>query len=148
MKDLELINRVKQLMERDADNPNSFARKVGIDPGNFRRKLSGDRSITRKDILKMCKTLGVSREWLEDGKGNIYVKEAYSIGGDINIGSSVEKAVRDAMNAPAESAFSKVSNMLSAGDVEVLRRENALLREQIAKKDEQIKQLMDLLAKK
>lgn len=148
MKDLELINRVKQLMERDADNPNSFARKVGIDPGNFRRKLSGDRSITRKDILKMCKTLGVSREWLEEGKGNIYVKEAYSIGGDINIGSSVEKAVRDAMNAPAESAFSKVSNMLSAGDVEVLRRENALLREQIAKKDEQIKQLMDLLAKK
>lgn len=148
MKDLELINRVKQLMERDADNPNSFARKVGIDPGNFRRKLSGDRSITRKDILKMCKTLGVSREWLEDGKGNIYVKEAYSIGGDINIGSSVEKAVRDAMNAPAESAFSKVSNMLSAGDVEVLRRENALLREQLAKKDEQIKQLMDLLAKK
>lgn len=148
MKDLELINRVKQLMERDADNPNSFARKVDIDPANLRRKLSGERSITRKDILKMCKTLGVSREWLEEGKGNIYVKEAYSIGGDINIGSSVEKAVRDAMNAPAESAFSKVSNMLSAGDVEVLRRENALLREQIAKKDEQIKQLMDLLAKK
>ena len=148
MKDLELINRVKQLMERDADNPNSFARKVDIDPANFRRKLSGERSITRKDILKMCKTLGVSREWLEEGKGNIYVKEAYSVGGDINIGSSVEKAVRDAMNAPAESACSKVSNMLSAGDVEVLRRENALLREQIAKKDEQIKQLMDLLAKK
>lgn len=148
MKDFELINRVKKLMERDADNPNSFAIKVGIDPGNFRRKLTGDRTITKKDILKICKTLGVSREWLEEGNGNIYVKEAYSIGGDINIGSSVEKAVRDAMNAPSDSVFSKVSDMLSAGDVDALRRENTLLREQLIKKDEQIKQLMDLLAKK
>ena len=40
MKDFELINRVKKLMERDADNPNSFAIKVGIDPGNFSTKLS------------------------------------------------------------------------------------------------------------
>lgn len=148
MKDFELINRVKKIMERDADNPNSFAIKVGIDPGNLRRKLTGERAITKKDILKMCKTLGVSREWLEEGKGSIYVKEAYSIGGDINIGSSVEKAVRDAMNAPSESVFSKVSGMLSTGDADSLRRENALLREQLAKKDEQIKQLMDLLAKK
>ncbi len=53
MKDLELINRVKQLMERDADNPNSFARKVDIDPANLRRKLSGERSITRKGIFFM-----------------------------------------------------------------------------------------------
>ena len=56
MKDFELINRVKKLMERDADNPNSFAIKVGIDPGNFRRKLTGDRAITKKDILKICTT--------------------------------------------------------------------------------------------
>ena len=60
----------------------------------------------------------------------------------------MEKAVRDAMNSPSDSVFSKVSDMLSSGDVDALRRENALLREQLAKKDEQIKQLMDLLAKK
>lgn len=145
---LELIGRIKTLMNDSGDSANAFAKKVDIDPGNFRKKLKGEYGITKKDLYKISKKLGVSREWLEEGKGNIYVKEAYSIGGDINIGSSVEKAVHDAMNAPAESAFSKVSNMLSAGDVEVLRRENALLREQIAKKDEQIKQLMDLLAKK
>ena len=52
------------------------------------------------------------------------------------------------MNAPSDSVFSKVSDILSAGDVDALRRENTLLREQLAKKDEQIKQLMDLLAKK
>ena len=60
----------------------------------------------------------------------------------------MEKAVCDALNAPSDSVFSKVSDMLSAGDVDALRRENALLRAQLAKKDEQIKQLMDLLAKK
>lgn len=38
MKDQDLINRVKQLMDEDADNANSFAKKVGIDPGNLRKK--------------------------------------------------------------------------------------------------------------
>jgi len=52
MKDLELTNRVKKLMERDADNPNSFAIKVVIDPGNFMRKLTGDRTITNSPMQK------------------------------------------------------------------------------------------------
>lgn len=69
------------------------------------------------------------------------------IGGDINIGNKVEKAVQDAMSASEDSAFSKASNILG-GSENALERENRLLREQLAQKDAQIKQLMDLLAKK
>ena len=43
----ELISRINQLMEQNADNANSFASKVGIDPGNFRKKLKGEYGVTK-----------------------------------------------------------------------------------------------------
>lgn len=132
-------------MSESGESANAFAKKVDIDPGNFRKKLKGEYGITSKDIYKISKKLGVSREWLESGKGNIFVGSAYSIGGDINIGANVDNAVKDAMGAPENSALSMVSKMF-ASDESALARENQLLREQIAKKDELIKRLMDLLA--
>mgnify|MGYP005895050517 FL=1 len=134
-------------MNDSGDSANAFAKKVDIDPGNFRKKLKGEYGITRKDLYKISNKLGVSREWLENGTGNIFVRTAYSIGGDINISSKVEKAVQDAMSASEDSAFSKASNILG-GSENALERENRLLREQLAQKDAQIRQLMDLLAKK
>ena len=77
----ELISRINQLMEQNADNANSFASKVGIDPGNFRKKLKGEYGV--KDIYKICNTLGVSKEWLEEGKGDIYIN------GNVNICSNI-----------------------------------------------------------
>lgn len=144
---IELIGRIKTLMNDSGESANAFAKKVDIDPGNFRKKLKGEYGITAKDIYKISKKLGVSREWLESGKGNIFVGSAYSIGGDINIGSKIEKSVKEAMDAPDSSPLSVVSKMI-ATDENALERENRLLREQLAKKDDLIKRLMDLLAGK
>ena len=144
---IELIGRIKTLMNDSGESANAFAKKVDIDPGNFRKKLKGEYGITPKDIYKISKKLGVSREWLESGKGNIFVGSAYSIGGDINIGSKIEKSVKEAMDAPNSSPLSVVSKMI-ATDENALERENRLLREQLAKKDDLIKRLMDLLAGK
>ena len=144
---IELIERIKTLMSDSGESANAFAKKVDIDPGNFRKKLKGEYGITPKDIYKISKKLGVSREWLESGKGNIFVGSAYSIGGDINIGSKIEKSVKEAMDAPNSSPLSVVSKMI-ATDENALERENRLLREQLAKKDDLIKRLMDLLAGK
>lgn len=144
---VELIGRIKTLMNDSGESANAFAKKVDIDPGNFRKKLKGEYGITPKDIYKISKKLGVSREWLESGKGNIFVGSAYSIGGDINIGSKIEKSVKDAMDAPDSSPLSVMSKMI-APDESALERENRLLREQLAKKDDLIKRLMDLLAGK
>ena len=144
---IELIERIKTLMNDSGESANAFAKKVDIDPGNFRKKLKGEYGITPKDIYKISKKLGVSREWLESGKGNIFVGSAYSIGGDINIGSKIEKSVKEAMDAPNSSPLSVVSKMI-ATDENALERENRLLREQLTKKDDLIKRLMDLLAGK
>ena len=141
---IELIERIKTLMSDSGESANAFAKKVDIDPGNFRKKLKGEYGITPKDIYKISRKLGVSREWLESGKGNIFVGSAYSIGGDINIGSRVEKTLKDAMDAPDDPALSRVAKMLTPNE-SALERENRLLREELAKKDELIKRLMGLL---
>lgn len=149
MVDFDLINRIKHLMEIDADSANSFAIKVGIDPGNLRKKLVGERNITKKDILKICNSLGVNRSWLEDGKGETYYSgNSYSLGRDINIASTVDNSIRKAMAASDGSAFDKATEILMSSRERALERENQLLRQQLASKDAQIKQLLDMLAKK
>ena len=70
--DLELIGRIKALMNEKGDSSNAFAKKVEIDPGNLRKKLKGEYRITKKDLYKISKNLGVSREWLEFGEGEKY----------------------------------------------------------------------------
>lgn len=146
---LELISRVKHLMEMNADTANSFAIKVGIDPGNLRKKLAGERNITKKDILKICNSLGISRSWLEDGKGDTFVSGcSYSLGRDINIASNVDNSIRKAMSAGNDTAFSRAAEFFASDKERSLERENELLRKQLASKDEQIKRLLDMLANK
>lgn len=153
-KDLELINRLKLLMEENGYNANSFSKKVDIDPGNLRKKLKGEYGITTKDIFKISKSMGVNRKWLESGEGSVYVDSAYSIGGDINIGGHVEKSVEGALGTPDSNAFAKVSNLfigdesLKDKEIRMLREQIKDMRQQLASKDAQIKQLLDMLANK
>ena len=71
MKQEGIITRINSLMEKEADNPNSFSKKIGIDPSGFRKKMKGETPIMPKDIKKICEAFGVSKEWLEEGKGDI-----------------------------------------------------------------------------
>lgn len=64
-----IIERIEVLMKKEADNPNSFSKKVGIDPSGFRKKMKGDSPIMPRDIKKISDALGVDREWLETGEG-------------------------------------------------------------------------------
>lgn len=70
-----IIERIKVLMDKDADNANSFSKKVGIDSSGFRKKLKGETAIMPKDIVKICNALRVRREWLENGEGEPYADE-------------------------------------------------------------------------
>lgn len=70
-----IIGRIKILMDRDADNANSFSKKVGIDPSGFRKKMKGETAITPKDVVKICEALQVNRDWLENGNTSVYTEE-------------------------------------------------------------------------
>ena len=154
MKQEGIIMRINSLMEKEADNPNSFASKVGIDPGNFRKKLKGEYGVTKKDIYKICNTLGVSKEWLEEGKGDIYIN------GNVNICSN--KTMRD-MKLDSDTAYHALKRLFDAPHSErkeldnlcdiifgnnPYELENKLLKEQVADLRKQVDFLQGLVQNK
>lgn len=148
----ELISRINQLMEQNADNANSFASKVGIDPGNFRKKLKGEYGVTKKDIYKICNTLGVSKEWLEEGKGDIYINGNVNIGSndtmrDIKLeGDTAYKALEMALKAPRTESFDRLFELIAGKNPYEL--ENKLLKEQVADLRKQVDFLQGLVQNK
>lgn len=148
----ELISRINQLMEQNADNANSFASKVGIDPGNFRKKLKGEYGVTKKDIYKICNTLGVSKEWLEEGKGNIYINGNVNIGSndtmrDIKLeGDTAYKALEMALKAPRTESLDRLFELIAGKNPYEL--ENKLLKEQVADLRKQVDFLQGLVQNK
>ena len=151
--DIESICRIKHLMQENGYNANSSSKKVDIDPGNLRKKLKGEYGITSKDIFKICKYMGVNQKWLKSGEGNVYADNTYSVGRDINIGGHVEKSIEGAL-VTSDNAFAKVSNLfigdesLKDKEIGILREQIKDMRKQLARKDAQIKQLLDMLANK
>lgn len=148
----ELISRINQLMEQNADNANSFASKVGIDPGNFRKKLKGEYGVTKKDIYKICNTLGVSKEWLEEGKGDIYINGNVNIGSndtmrDIKLeGDTAYKALEMALKAPRTESLDRLFELIAGKNPYEL--ENKLLKEQVADLRKQVDFLQGLVQSK
>ena len=148
----ELISRINQLMEQNADNANSFASKVGIDPGNFRKKLKGEYGVTKKDIYKICNTLGVSKEWLEEGKGDIYINGNVNIGSndtmrDIKLeGDTAYKALEMALKAPRTENLDRLFELIAGKNPYEL--ENKLLKEQVADLRKQVDFLQGLVQNK
>lgn len=148
----ELISRINQLMEQNADNANSFASKVGIDPGNFRKKLKGEYGVTKKDIYKICNALGVSKEWLEEGKGDIYINGNVNIGSnktmrDINLDSDTAyKALEMALKAPRSESLDRLFELIAGKNPYEL--ENKLLKEQVADLRKQVDFLQGLVQNK
>ena len=142
----ELIGRINQLMEQNADNANSFASKVGIDPGNFRKKLKGEYGVTKKDIYKICNTLGVSKEWLEEGKGDIYIGSNKTMR-DINLDSDTTyKALEMALKAPRSESLDRLFELIAVKNPYEL--ENKLLKEQVADLRKQVDFLQSLVQSK
>lgn len=142
----ELISRINQLMEQNADNANSFASKVGIDPGNFRKKLKGEYGVTKKDIYKICNTLGVSKEWLEEGKGDIYIGSNKTMR-DINLDSDTTyKALEMALKAPRSESLDRLFELIAVKNPYEL--ENKLLKEQVADLRKQVDFLQSLVQSK
>jgi len=71
----EILARIKQLMTSRGQTANAFAIQADINSSNFAKKLKGSQKITKADIEKICNHLGVSQEWLINGKGDIYTAE-------------------------------------------------------------------------
>lgn len=139
MKQEGIITRINRLMEKEADNPNSFSKKIGIDSSGFRKKLKGETPIMPKDIKKICEAFGVSKEWLEEGKGNIYTDTAYNN----DYSDSTDKIVNRMLGTqPCEKLDRLLDIIIDNNPYEI---ENKMLKEQVDDLRKQVNFLQDII---
>lgn len=139
MKQEGIITRINRLMEKEADNPNSFSKKIGIDSSGFRKKLKGETPIMPKDIKKICEAFGVSKEWLEEGKGNIYTDTAYNN----DYSASTDTIVNRMLGTlPCENLDRLLDIIIDNNPYEL---ENKMLKEQVDDLRKQVNFLQDII---
>lgn len=68
----EIIIRIKELIKEMGISQNEFASRIGTDCSNFSKQMNGKLGISRVLANKIIVELGVSKEWLLEGKGEKY----------------------------------------------------------------------------
>lgn len=67
-----ITERIETLIELECASTNAFALKIGVDPRNLGRMLSGNQSITDRTLRKIVDAVGCSFEWLKYGEGEMF----------------------------------------------------------------------------
>lgn len=129
-----------------------FAKLVDIDQSNLQKKMASN-NYTKTDVQKICFHLGVRKEWLENSDGEMFDEKSAVCPNDWVFGNrepniNMVNEENAHHNKQIVGDFSESEINLLREQVADLRKQVADLRKQVESKDAQIKQLMDLLAKK
>ena len=123
-----------------------FAKLVDIDQSNLQKKMASN-NYTKTDVQKICYHLGVRKEWLENSDGEMFDDKAAVSPNDWIFGKDRTPNI-NMVNEENAHNNKQIVGDFSDNEINLLREQVADLRKQIERKDAQIKQLMDLLAKK
>ena len=123
-----------------------FAKLVDIDQSNLQKKMASN-NYTKTDVQKICYHLGVRKEWLENSDGEMFDDKSAVSPSDWIFGKDRTPNI-NMVNEENAHHNKQIVGDFSDSEVSLLREQVADLRKQIDSKDAQIKQLMDLLAKK
>lgn len=121
-----ITERIKALIDLNGDTVNSFAMKVGINPGNLNKKIKGQQPVTDRDIRIIATKEGIRREWLRHGTGDMKEKA-------VTLPSSVTQ-LNDHVQGDAYNVNNGTECAALMKEVEMLRQENAWLRSLVEKK--------------
>ena len=127
-----------------------FCKVIGIDQANLNKKMNEINtkySFTKNDVQKICYNLGLRKEWLVNSDGDMFDDKSAVSPSDWVFGKDRTPNINMVNNDNAHHNKQIVSNNASK-EVELLKEQIEDLRKQVDSKDAQIKQLMDLLAKK
>lgn len=122
-----------------------FAKLVDIDQSNLKKKMANN-NYTKTDVQKICFHLGVRKEWLENSDGEMFDEKSSVRPSDWVFGNRESKI--NMVNEENAHHNKQIVDNNASNEVELLKEQVEDLRKQIESKDAQIKQLMDLLAKK
>lgn len=123
-----------------------FAKLVDIDQSNLQKKMASN-NYTKTDVQKICYHLGVRKEWLENSDGEMFDDKAAISPSDWVFGKDRTPNI-NMVNEENAHHNKQIVGDFSDSEINLLREQVEDLRKQIERKDAQIKQLMDLLAKK
>ena len=123
-----------------------FAKLVDIDQSNLQKKMASN-NYTKTDVQKICYHLGVRKEWLENSDGEMFDDKSAVSPSDWIFGKDRIPNI-NMVNEENSHHNKQIVGDFSDSEISLLREQVADLRKQIDSKDAQIKQLMDLLAKK
>ena len=123
-----------------------FAKLVDIDQSNLQKKMASN-NYTKTDVQKICYHLGVRKEWLENSDGEMFDDKAAVSPNDWIFGKDRTPNI-NMVNEENAHHNKQIVGDFSDSEISLLREQVADLRKQIDSKDAQIKQLIDLLAKK
>ena len=123
-----------------------FAKLVDIDQSNLQKKMASN-NYTKTDVQKICYHLGVRKEWLENSDGEMFDDKSAVSPSDWIFGKDRTPNI-NMVNEENSHHNKQIVGDFSDSEISLLREQVADLRKQIERKDAQIKQLMDLLAKK
>ena len=123
-----------------------FAKLVDIDQSNLQKKMASN-NYTKTDVQKICYHLGVRKEWLENSDGEMFDDKSAVSTSDWIFGKDRTPNI-NMVNEENAHHNKQIVGDFSDNEINLLREQVADLRKQIERKDAQIKQLMDLLAKK
>lgn len=123
-----------------------FAKLVDIDQSNLQKKMASN-NYTKTDVQKICYHLGVRKEWLENTDGEMFDDKAAVSPSDWVFGKDRTPNI-NMVNEDNAHHNKQIVGDYSESEINLLREQVADLRKQVESKDAQIKQLMDLLAKK
>lgn len=123
-----------------------FAKLVDIDQSNLQKKMASN-NYTKTDVQKICYHLGVRKEWLVNSDGDMFDDKAAVSPSDWVFGKDRTPNI-NMVNEENAHHNKQIIGDSSESEINLLREQVADLRKQVESKDAQIKQLMDLLAKK
>lgn len=123
-----------------------FAKLVDIDQSNLQKKMASN-NYTKTDVQKICYHLGVRKEWLENSDGEMFDDKSAVSPSDWIFGKDRTPNI-NMVNEENSHHNKQIVGDFSDSEISLLREQVADLRKQIECKDAQIKQLIDLLAKK
>ena len=123
-----------------------FAKLVDIDQSNLQKKMASN-NYTKTDVQKICYHLGVRKEWLENSDGEMFDDKSAVSPSDWIFGKERTPNI-NMVNEENSHHNKQIVGDFSDSEISLLREQVADLRKQIECKDAQIKQLIDLLAKK
>ena len=134
----ELIGRVRELIKMLQITQNEFADRIKTDRSNFSKHVNGKLPINESLINKIVVGLGVSKEWLLTGRGNVFYMmppqhskavslPASAIHSDVRQGAKVYDVDVTAGNMGRSMMFSN-DRLIGAIDVPFISSDSSIVR--------------------